>query len=62
MFHLKDRPKIWDSLRLWPGQVRDVTFRGMRMPDGSPVTVDTIMRTHGVARARAEEIARRQTR
>lgn len=58
---LKDKAKVFDRLRVQGGGSRP-RFRGMRMPDGSPVPVDHIMNTHGVSRERAEEIARRQTR
>lgn len=58
---LKETPRVLDGLRLFGGRRRP-EFRGMRMPDGSPVPVELIMKTHGVDRARAEDIARRQTR
>lgn len=59
---LKDRPRIKDALRVLGGQRAAPAFRGMRMPDGRPVSVELIMKTHGVTRERAEDIARRQTR
>lgn len=36
--------------------------RGIRMPDGSPVPVEVIMREFGVPRAEAEKIAARRSR
>jgi len=58
---LLDKARITDRLRVVGGRERP-RFRGMRMPDGSPVPVELIMETHGVAWEEAERIARRQTR
>jgi hypothetical protein len=58
---LKERTKVLDSLRIFGGR-RAAGERGMRMPDGSPVPVEHIMKTFGVTRERAVEIAQRQTR
>ena len=58
---LREKPRVLDVLRLLGGQ-RKPSFRGMRMEDGGPVTAEMIMKTHGVPRERAVEIARRQTR
>jgi len=58
---LKERAHLVDDLRIFGAQ--KTTFaRGIRMPDGSPVPVDIIMKNFGVPREQAEEIARRQTR
>lgn len=59
---LKEKARVLDSLRVVGGGRRGPPFRGMRMPDGSPVPVETIMEQFGVDRARAEAIAKRQTR
>lgn len=59
---LKEKPRVLDALRIFGGGRRGPAFRGMRMADGSPVPVELIMKTHGVTRERAEDIARRQTR
>ncbi len=58
---MKERVRVEDRLRVFGGR-KARESRGIRMPDGSPVTVETIMKTHGVTRERATEIARRQTR
>lgn len=58
---LKDTARVVDSVRVIGGG-KAPTFRGMRMPDGSPVTAEHIMKTHGVTRERAEQIAKRQAR
>lgn len=59
---LKETPRVLDRVRVLSGRRAAPAFRGMRMVDGSPVPVEMIMKTHGVTRERAEEIARRQTR
>jgi len=59
---LKERTQMLDGIRIFGGRKGPAQARGMRMPDGSPVSVEHIMKTFGVTRARAEEIAQRQTR
>lgn len=58
---MKETQKVVDRVSMLGGG-RGPKWRGMRMPDGSPVSVETIMRTHGVDRERAEKIAQRQNR
>jgi hypothetical protein len=58
---LKEKTRMLDTLRLFGGK-RAAGERGMRMPDGSPVPVEHIMKAFGVNRDRATEIAQRQTR
>lgn len=58
---IKETARVVDDLRVGT-RWKAPTFRGMRMADGRPVSVELIMETHGVDRARAETIARRQTR
>ena len=58
---LKEVPRVQDALRIF-GKGPASTFSGSRMPDGSPVPVETIMQAYGVDRARAAQIATRQTR
>lgn len=60
-FFTKDRPRVKDSVRVFGGAA-DPGWRGMRMPDGSPVSVEKIMATFCVSRGMAEEIAKRSTR
>lgn len=59
---LKERTRMEDTLRLFGGRKGPAAARGMRMADGAPVPVEHIMKTFGVTRVRAEEIAQRQTR
>ena len=59
---LKEGAKVRDTLRMLVADYSAPSFRGMRMADGSPVSVEMIMSTYGVPRERAEEIARRQSR
>lgn len=58
---LKEVPQILDRL-LIRGGGRMPRFRGIRMPDGSPVPVELIMQAFGVGREEAERIQERQTR
>lgn len=52
-----DAPKILDRLKVLGGVT--TAEKGIRMSDGSPVSVETIMTTFGVSREQAVEIARR---
>ena len=58
---LKEKTAVLDTLRIFGGK-RAAGARGMRMPDGSPVPIEHIMKAFGVNRERAAEIAQRQTR
>ena len=57
----KELPRVTDRLRV-QGGLRNPDFRGMRMPDGSPVPVELIMETYGVDRPAAEKISQRNSR
>jgi hypothetical protein len=57
----KDIPNIVDRIRV-AGGGEGAKFRGMRMADGAPVPVETIMQQFQVPREEAEKIARRMTR
>lgn len=58
---LKDRPKVFDQIRVLGGGPKP-RYRGIRLPNGEPVPVETIMEKFGVSREEAELIAQRQTR
>jgi len=60
MSFFKELVRVKDRLLLKGGV--SSTGRGIRMPDGSPVPVEVIMREFGVSREQAEEIAKRSTR
>lgn len=55
----KETPRVLDRLRVVTGggEAPGPT-RGLSMPDGSAVPVEVVMETHGVPRARAEQIIR----
>lgn len=54
---LKEVVRITDKVRVIGGE--RARGRGIRMADGSPVSVEHIMKAYGVDREKAEEIARR---
>lgn len=60
MSFLKDVVRLKDRLTVKGGV--SSTERGIRMPDGSPVPVEVIMREFDVSREKAEEIASRSAR
>ena len=58
---LKDRARIMDRFRI-AGGGKKPGYRGIRMADGSAVSVETIMTQFGVDHGRALKISRRMTR
>jgi hypothetical protein len=56
---LKEVVRVKDRIAVVGGL--SSTGRGIRMPDGSPVPVETIMKEFGVSREQAEEIAKRRS-
>ena len=57
----KDAAKITDRLRMSGGGKRP-GYRGIQMPDGSPVPVEVIMKQFGVNQLQAGQIAERMSR
>ncbi len=57
----KDVPRVLDRIRVSGGAGR-AKFRGIRLPDGSPVPVEVVMEQFQVSREAAEKIAARMTR
>ncbi len=60
MKFFKDIVRLKDTLKVSGGV--SSTGRGIRMPDGSPVPVETIMREFGVSQEEAEKISKRNAR
>lgn len=55
-----DTPRIVDALRIFgPARAKTISGKRIEMEDGSPITVEHIMKVYALPREKAEQFVRR---